>query len=167
MLVGIDLNNFGEDSVLSSIRNSDSYKEENFRNIWYDYLSRASRIVTASKIYIIDNYKKISDYSDLHLTLIHNKGKQYIGPKRENRTSPDGDLKISSRKSEVLERLMMEIDAITIQIDTFDEAVYDWTDGDFSVTFNGVNYLWIDDESLILIASYIEKKLKDGNNDKL
>jgi hypothetical protein len=48
-----------------------------------------------------------------------------------------------------------------ITVSTFDEAVYDWTDGDFSVTLNGKSYLWITSESIIEIADYIETKLKE------
>jgi hypothetical protein len=55
---------------------------------------------------------------------------------------------------------MEEIDAQTIEIKTFDKAVFDWTDGDFSVVFNGVDYNWIDANSIIDIADYIESRLK-------
>jgi hypothetical protein len=56
---------------------------------------------------------------------------------------------------------MEEVDAQTIEIKTFDKAVFDWTDGDFSVVFNGVNYNWIDSNSIVDIAAYIEKKLTE------
>ena len=49
-----------------------------------------------------------------------------------------------------------------IEISKFDSAVYDWSDGDFSVVFNGVGYNWIDGQSIIDIADYIEYRLK-GN----
>lgn len=164
MLVSIDMDNFGEDKVLDSIRKSPAYSIGSFRREWLECLSRAQMVSSAAKIYVLDNYKKVSDYSELSLRLIHNQGKQYFGL-RDRRSN---ERKETPRKtSPVLERISKELDDKTIQIDSFDEAVYDWTDGDFSVSFNGVWYLWIDDESVVSIASFIEKKLTDGNNNKL
>ena len=39
------------------------------------------------------------------------------------------------------------------------DVVLDPTDGDFSITINGAEYWWIDQESIIIIASYIEKQI--------
>jgi hypothetical protein len=167
MKVGKDLEKFDEESILSKIRDSWQYQEENFIDIWYSHLNRASRVVTAAKIYILDNYEKITDYTDLHLILRHNRGKHYFGPKRNEKTPSQDEVKKTKKKSDSLEKLMQRIDEKKIQIDSFEEAVYDWTDGDFSVTFNGLSYLWIDDESVISIASYIENKINNGYNDKL
>jgi hypothetical protein len=47
------------------------------------------------------------------------------------------------------------------QIVSLTGVVLDPTDGDFSLTVNGKNHLWIDDESVIVIADYIEKSLKE------
>ena len=45
---------------------------------------------------------------------------------------------------------------------TIDEVVLDPTDGDFSITVNGgKEHWWIGDEEVILIADYIEEKLKN------
>ena len=40
------------------------------------------------------------------------------------------------------------------------DIVLDPSDGDFSLKINGNDHLWIDDESVVIIADYIEKKLK-------
>ena len=42
--------------------------------------------------------------------------------------------------------------------------VLDPTDGDFSITINGKEHWWIQDEAVIIIADYIEKKLKKENS---
>ena len=55
--------------------------------------------------------------------------------------------------------MLKELDDQTIEIKSFDQAIYDWTDGDFSVVFNGISYNWIDATSIIDIASHIERKL--------
>ena len=57
--------------------------------------------------------------------------------------------------------MLKELRDATIQVSTFDKAVYDWTDGDFSIVLNGVDYNWIDSDSIINIANYIEGKLDD------
>ena len=50
---------------------------------------------------------------------------------------------------------------------SFDSAVLDTTDGDFSVKINGQDFYWIDDKPIIEIADYIEEQLKKENIRKL
>lgn len=144
-----------EEEVLSGIRESRKYKEGNFEIRYIEFVAETRSIVEAAKVYIIDNYKKVNDYKTLHLMLrcVNHEGTQYFGTKSKRGKS----------RSEVLNKIIDEINEKTIEIKKFDAAVYDWTDGDFSVTFNGVNYNWIDSNSIIDIAAYIERKLDDGN----
>jgi hypothetical protein len=141
----------GEEEVLNSIRNSKKYKDKSFGIEYYSAVSEMRKIVAAAKIYILDNYQKIQDYSDLSLMMrcANHKGTIYIGKKNKER-------KFSS---EILANVMKEIEEKTIQVDKFDLAVYDWSDGDFSVVFNGVSYNWIDSDSIISIANHIENEL--------
>jgi hypothetical protein len=106
-------------------------------------------------MYIIDNYKKVNDYKTLNLMLrcANHEGTQYFGTKSKRGKS----------RSEILNKIIDKINKQTTEIKKFDAAVYDWTDGDFSVTFNGVNYNWIDSNSIIDIAAHIERKLDNGN----
>jgi hypothetical protein len=142
----------GENEVLDSIRGSEKYREEKFQYAYDSAVSEMRKIVAAAKIYILDNYQKIQDYSDLSLMLrcANHKGTIYIGKKNKERKFT----------SEILANVMKEIEEKTIQVDKFDLAVYDWSDGDFSVVFNGVSYNWIDSESIISIADHIEEKLE-------
>ena len=144
-----------EEEVLSGIRESRKYKEGNFEIRYIEFVAETRSIVEAAKVYIIDNYKKVNDYKTLHLMLrcVNHEGTQYFGTKSKRGKS----------RSEVLNKIIDEINEKTIEIKKFDAAVYDWTDGDFSVTFNGVNYNWIDDNSIIDIASHIERKLDNDN----
>lgn len=144
-----------EEEVLSGIRESRKYKEGNFEIRYIEFVAETRSIVEAAKVYIIDNYKKVNDYKTLHLMLrcVNHEGTQYFGTKSKRGKS----------RSEVLNKIIDEINEKTIEIKKFDAAVYDWTDGDFSVTFNGVNYNWIDSNSIIDIAAYIERKLDNGN----
>jgi hypothetical protein len=144
-----------EEEVLLGIRESRKYKEGNFEIRYIEFVAETRSIVEAAKVYIIDNYKKVNDYKTLHLMLrcVNHEGTQYFGTKSKRGKS----------RSEVLNKIIDEINEKTIEIKKFDAAVYDWTDGDFSVTFNGVNYNWIDSNSIIDIAAYIERKLDNGN----
>jgi hypothetical protein len=142
-----------ENEVLDSIRSSEKYKNANFDENYMQLSIEIRSLVESAKIYILDNYKKVKDYKDLHLMLrcSNHEGTQYFG-KKSRRSKKGG--------SEIFNKLIAEIDEKTIEIEKFDEAVYDWSDGDFSVVFNGVSYNWIDANSIIDIASYIEKTRK-------
>ena len=143
------------EEVLSVIRETKKYKGGNFETLYIEVSAETRSLVEAAKVYILDNYGKVKDYKTLHLMLrcANHEGTQYFGTKSTR----------SKGGSKVFNDLINELNKQTIEIKTFDEAVYDWTDGDFSVTFNGVNYNWIDDNSIIDIASHIERKLDNDN----
>ena len=145
----------GEEEVLSVIRGGKKYNEGNFEIRYIEFSSEVRTLVEAAKIYIIDNYKKVKDYKELHLMLrcANHEGTQYFG--KRSRKSKGG--------SEIFNKLINELNDQTIEIKKFDAAVYDWTDGDFSVTFNGINYNWIDSNSIIDIAAHIERKIANDN----
>ena len=146
-----------EEDVLNSIRNSEKYKSGNFGKTYISAFAELRRVVEAAKIYVLDNYQKVDDYWDLHLmlTCVNHKGKVYFGPKSKRPRKKKGE------KESVFDRMIKEIDKQTIEVKTFDKAVYDWTDGDFSVVLNGINYNWIDSNSIVDIAAHIENKLKE------
>lgn len=150
----------GEEEVLSGIRSGKKYKEGNFETRYVELSVEIRSIVEAAKIYILDNYEKVKDYEDLHLMLrcANHEGTQYFG----KRSKPK---KEGKKGSGILSKAIAELDKQTIEIKKFEKAVYDWTDGDFSVVFNGVSYNWIDAGSIIDIASHIERKL--GNDNKV
>lgn len=146
-----------EEDVLNSIRNSEKYKAGNFGKTYISAFAELRRVVEAAKIYVLDNYQKVDDYRDLHLmlTCVNHKGKVYFGPKSKRPKKKKGE------KESVFDRMIKEIDKETIEVKTFDKAVYDWTDGDFSVVLNGIDYNWIDSNSIVEIAVHIENKLKE------
>lgn len=98
-----------------------------------------------AKIYILDNYNKIEDYSDLSLILrcANHENVVYFGKKMELKTK---------KRIKIFDEIMEELNNETIEIISFDSVVWDWSDGDFSVTLNGVDYNWIDSRSIIDIA---------------
>jgi len=144
-----------EEEVLSVIREGKKYNEGNFEILYIEFSTEVRTLVEAAKIYILDNYKKVKDYKTLHLMLrcANHEGTQYFGTKSRRAKS----------RSKIFNKIINELNEKQIEIKKFDAAVYDWTDGDFSVTLNGVSYNWIDDNSIIDIASHIERKLNNDN----
>jgi len=67
-------------------------------------------------------------------------------------------------RSDVLDKMLRGLDARDKAkhnpIVSITRVVLDPTDGDFSLTINGKDHLWIDGEAIIVIADYIEQKLK-------
>jgi hypothetical protein len=56
-----------------------------------------------------------------------------------------------------IERMERKDKAKHNPIITLTDVVLDTIDGDFSLTINGKDHLWIDNDSIIDIANYIEK----------
>ena len=145
----------GEEEARSLIRGGQKYKERDFETRYVEFSTEVRSVIEAAKIYILDNYEKVKDYKTLHLMMrcANHEGTQYFGTKSKR----------NGGQSKIFNKLIKELNDKTIEIKTFDKAVYDWTDGDFSVVFNGVSYNWIDGSSIIDIASHIERKLDNGN----
>lgn len=173
MLVGIDFSQ-DEENTLNLIRSKESYSRESFYPNYSRILSELGSLVAGAKIYILDNYKKVKDYSDLSMILTSGASGErvHLGKKRADRVKkPEPEPTEKMKKflatvkpapvSKRVQKMLDDLDSKMITVSTFDEAVYDWTDGDFSVTLNGKSYLWITSESIIEIAHYIETKLKE------
>ena len=64
-----------------------------------------------------------------------------------------------------MDRIEEENKARHNPIVTFDKAVLDTSDGDFSVVINGQDFYWINDYPIIKIADYIENELKKQNGE--
>ncbi len=173
MLVGIDLSQ-DEENTLNSIRSKESYSREKFYENYSRINSEFSALVAGAKIYVLDNYKKVTDYSDLSMILVSGASGErvHLGKKRADREKkPEPEPTERMKKflslvkpapvSDRMQKMLDDRDSKMITVATFEDAVYDWTDGDFSVTLNGKSYLWITSESVIEIAHYIETKLKE------
>jgi hypothetical protein len=154
----VDIKN-DEKEVLDSIRKMVEYDGKNFKDSYYKQIALCNRLVTTSKLYILDNYKKVKDYSKLSLFLYaanHEDRRIHFGEKIKSR--------IGKNVSPTVKKILLKVENEIIEIKSFDEAIYDWTDGDFSVTFNNIDYNWIDDESIIDIADFIDQSLKEKSD---
>lgn len=149
-----------EQEVIHYIREGEYYKSESFMKNLFDLKGELNKLVETAKIYVLDNYQKVDDWSDLSLNLYHNKSEgkgKWFGPKKKG--SKKG------KRSDTIDKILDEIDRETTQIESLTDCVYDWTDGDFSLKINGVDYLWIDGTSIVSIAQYIQDFLNNKGSD--
>lgn len=142
-------------------RNSKFYVDSDYLKEYQKHLAALEHIANIAKSYILKNWKKVSDWKDLEVTIIH-------GPTGEateyyNYIPYDSSQKESS---EIWQRMMVGVDEENQKrhnpILEVNSVVLDPSDGDFSITINGDReHWWIQDEAVILIADYIEKKLNN------
>lgn len=168
MIVNIDPKNmpdpnsdtFWEDGLKKAIentKNKQSYKDANWYDNYYHHLSMAGDVAHSAKIYVLEHYHLIDDWSDLQLKLYHNKGITKLGLYKKSERKEKSNLKKSKN---YLSNLFEGMNDNRLPFVKLEKAVYDWSDTDFSITVDGNEYLWISDDSVIKIADYIERKLK-------
>jgi hypothetical protein len=137
---------------------------KDFRNEYAKHIEALSIIADCGKIYILENYKKINDWTDLDLH-IKSGTKQATG---KTHFYKHDEIKINKKGS------MEQTDDVFIKmnetsrlgenpIKTLTNVILDPSDGDFSLTINDLEFWWICDDSIITIAHYIEFKIKDLN----
>lgn len=149
------------------------YVEKNYMEEYRKHMAAMDHIANIAKSYILNNWKKVTDWSDLNLIVTHgqsgvtteyyNHYKVLAWRKREEERV---DKKLPGvRKSkvmiEMLERLEKDNKERHNPIIEFNNVVLDPTDGDFSVTINGKEHWWIEDDAVMIIANYIEKQLSN------
>jgi hypothetical protein len=162
-----------EDDFENAYKESIFYVEKNYMEEYRKHMAAMDHIANIAKSYILNNWKKVTDWSDLNLTVTHGQTgvttEYYNGDKVlawRKREEERVDKKLPGvRKSkvmiEMLERLEKDNKERHNPIIEFNNVVLDPTDGDFSVTINGKEHWWIEDDAVMIIANYIEKQLSN------
>ena len=163
-------------------QSSDFWVEGDYMKEYHKYQEAMHHIAEFAKMYILENYEKVKDWSELDLKITHQLDgtrvefynhykKPFEAPEPSERMKKFLTLvsKEEPRKeSETFKNLMIEIEETNKKkhnpIVTFDQAVLDTSDGDFSVKINGQDFYWITDKPIIEIADYIEQQLKLEKN---
>ena len=141
------------DDYESAYRSSEHWTETDFVRRYRRAIVALDDISSAAKIYILKNWQQVKDWRKLEVEItVGNTGTttsfySYKAPKEMGPEKIFQDY-YESRK------------AGHNPIVTVSDVVLDPTDGDFSITINGKEYLWIDQESIIIIANYIENTIK-------
>lgn len=117
------------------MRTSEYFVESGFREKYEHNLAINQIIAESAKIFIVNNYQKVTDWSGLDVTISTGKGKRVH---YYSRTAPKN---------------------MQNPVKTFTDVVLDPTDGDFSVTINGTPHLWLFQDEVITIADFIEKAI--------
>lgn len=157
--------------------------EGDYMKEYHKYQEAMHHIAEFAKMFIIENYEKVKDWSELDIKLRHgldgtvvkfyNHYKKPVPPKEPNERMKKFLALVSKeeprKKSDSYQKLIDEIEETNKKkhnpIVTFDQAILDTSDGDFSVKINGQDFYWITDRPIIEIADYIEQQLKTQEND--
>jgi len=137
------------------MRTAIDFTEIDFLEKYNDSIVVGQIIAESAKIFICKNWESIKDWSDLEVEILDNSGEvtEYYNYKdEEGWVGKIGNLIKSSLNKRNKERHNPATEVKDICLDP--------TDGDFSLTINGKEHWWIDNESVIIIADYIEQKLK-------
>lgn len=133
------------------MRSTKYFAEKGFYQKFTDYTAAKQIVAESAKIFICKHYTEVKDWSALKVDIVDNTGTTTEYYKHDEagwnkKLKFVRDLMESSKKDEN-------------PVTSLTNVVLDPTDGDFSLTINGKNHLWIDDDSIVIIADYIEKQL--------
>lgn len=133
------------------MRSSKCFTDADFLKKYTYHISANQIIAESAKIFILKNYRKIKDWSGLKVDILDNTGKltRYY----------TYDDKGWNMKLAYIRKMMARDKKNQNPVKKISKVVLDPSDGDFSLTINTRDHLWIDDGSVITIADYIEKKL--------
>jgi len=147
---------------------ANAFVSEKFEEAYMQVLHDQYAVIMSAKIYAQANWSKVTDWSGLALDITDNTGETTTYFTYKERPKPKA-AEGKKRRSDVIDRIFDEMDAEDKAnqnpIVSLTNVVLDPSDGDFSLTINGRNHLWIDGESVIALAGYIEKTLNDENKD--
>ena len=153
-----------EEEFEEGYKSSIFYVNKEFRSEYEKHIAAMEHIANIAKSYIFKNWKLVKDWTDLEVVVIHGptgESTYYYSYKERIRRKNYGGLSSD---------LFMKWDRAKKRkqnpVVIMNEVVLDPTDGDFSVTINGKEHWWIQDEAIIIIADYIEKQLKKQEDEK-
>ena len=141
-------------------RSSEFYTPAHFLSEYEKHIVAMQHITECAKIYITKHWEEVKDWSRLNV-IIHDNSKtatEYFNYATRAEKIKERRIKGDSFQK-VLDRIEKKDKAKHNPIVSLTGVVLDTSDGDFSLTINGKAHLWIDAESVIIIADYIEKEL--------
>ncbi len=168
-----------EEDFENAYKSTEFWTDKDFYETYSKYTSALVIVANSAKIFILKNYNKITDWSGLELKITHGLTRKSTEFFNYDNHWP---IKPKENQSEALKKLN-KISKVPSVISKFEErwekqdkerhnpvvsltnVVLDPTDSDFSVTINGIDFYWIQDEECIEIANYIEQQLKIIKNE--
>lgn len=139
------------------IFSADYSVKEDFRKAYQDHMAAMQIVGMSAKIYVLNNWKKVKDWKDMEISIVDSSGKETYYFNYKERMAKLESVRSNSKAFARLDRYRK---GLHNPIKKISDVVLDVSDGDFSVKINGKWHNWIDDESVIVLADYIEKKNK-------
>lgn len=136
-------------------------------DLYISYLRKKQEmnyIAQCARIYILENWEKVNDWSELNIVISDRDGNETEFYNYETRIKHEFSEEAGSRIKEIFERIDEEKKKKHNPVESFSNAVLDPVDGDFSVTINGQDFLWLSDREIMKIAGYIEYKLRENES---
>lgn len=133
--------------------------KSNFKDNYQKRMAEMQIIAESAKIFILNNYKKVRNWSDLEISVVDNRKKETFYCKYKRRKSRFENIK-SKAYEKIVNRMNERRRKWHNPVNKVSDIVLDTSDGDFSVKINGKWHNWIDKESVIVLADYIEKHTK-------
>lgn len=171
-----------EEEFEEGYKNSIFYVDSNFMEEYRKHLAALPHVASVAKSYILKNWEKVTNWENLDVVIVHGptgewteyyNNEKELPPVEEEEPSEAKKKFLEKQKpkrSSVLDDFLKQMEEDNKlkhnPIKTIDKVVLDPTDGDFSITVNGKEHWWIQDEAVIIIADYIENQLKIQNNEK-
>lgn len=137
------------------IHSADYAVESDFRKVYQNHMAAMEIVAMSAKIYAVKNWEKVKDWSDLDISIVDNTGKETHYYKYVERNVKCYSKFAEERRNKINEENRNNQNPVATLMD----VVLDTSDGDFSLMINGHHHLWIDDESVIVLADYIEKQI--------
>ncbi len=143
-------------------RKSEFWTEKNFMETYREHMVAMGHVAECAKIYIYNNWEKITDWTGLDVIVKHGPTGElteyynYV-PRNSTARGVRSDT-VRDFFAEMEERDKLKHNPIRV----LEKVVLDPTDGYFSLTINGKEHWWIQDEAVIIIADYIEQKLAEN-----
>jgi len=132
---------------------------ENFLQEYQDHIAAMQIVAECAKVSILKNWKEVKDWSELNVII--EVGGDKIKPTEYYNYVPEDNGKY--KRNDILGKLRAKIDKENKKkhnpVISVSDVVLDTIDGDFSITINDKEHWLISNDSVIVIANYIEKYL--------
>lgn len=152
---------FTVEGYKEGLKNIGEYKQE---DLYISYIRKQQEmdyIARCARIYILENWEKVDDWSELNIVITDIDGNETEFYNYETRIKHEFSEEAGSRVKEIFDRIDKEKREKHNPVESFDNVVLDPVDGDFSVTINGQDFLWLSDREIMKITGYIEYKLRE------
>ncbi len=155
------------DDFEDTIKGGPSFVQSDFMNEYRYHLVSMQNIAYAAKVFLAKRWEEVKDWTKLDV-IIRDNSKQkteyynYVPPP-ENIAKENAAIKKGNPEDSIIHRMFEQLEERQAKkhnpVQTVTNVCLDTSDGDFSLTINGKDHFWIDDQSVIVIAAYVEEQL--------